>query len=88
MHRRILCRRGCSRWNDAGIAPSRKRDGEWAEFPNWNVHQIRHAWATRVRALHGLEAAQATLGHASLDATQIYAEKSAHLAIEIARKMG
>ena len=66
----------------------RRRGGEWVEFPNWNVHQIRHAWATRVRALHGLEAAQATLGHASLDATQIYAEKSAHLAIEIARKMG
>ena len=66
----------------------RRRGGEWMEFPNWNVHQIRHAWATRVRALHGLEAAQATLGHASLDATQIYAEKSAHLAIEIARKMG
>ncbi len=66
----------------------RRRGGEWVEFPNWNVHQIRHAWATRVRALHGIEAAQATLGHASLDATQIYAEQSAHLAIEIARKMG
>ena len=58
------------------------------KFPNWNVHQIRHARATHVRALHSLEAAQATLGHASLDSTQIYAEKSAHLAIKIARKMG
>jgi integrase len=81
-------RNECSWWNDADIAPFRRRGGECVEFPNWNVHQIRHAWATHVRALHSLEAAQATLGHASLDATQIYAEKSAHLAIEIARKMG
>ncbi len=66
----------------------RNRGGEWSKFQDWNVHQIRHAWATRVRALHGIEAAQATLGHASLDATQIYAEKSANLALEIARKMG
>ena len=29
-----------------------------------------------------------TLGHASLDATQIYAEKSAKAAIEVASKMG
>lgn len=39
-----------------------------------------------VLALHGLEAARATLGHAGPGATQIYAEKSAHLAIEIAPK--
>ncbi len=49
--------------------------------------QIRHSVATMVRQLHGLEAAQAMLGHSSIEATQIYAEKRLDLAAKIAAKL-
>lgn len=42
---------------------------------HWTPLQIRHTVATKVRKTHGLEGAQAFLGHSSIDATQIYAEK-------------
>jgi integrase len=45
-------------------------------IPHWHPHQIRHNTATRLRAEHGLEAAQVILGHKTLTATQIYAEKN------------
>ena len=54
----------------------------------WFPHQLRHAHGTRVRKLFGLEAAQAALGHASLDATQIYAERSLDLAKKVAEHLG
>jgi integrase len=56
------------------------------EIPTWCPLQIRHSVATMVRQLHGLEAAQAMLGHASIEATQIYAEKRTELAAKIASK--
>jgi len=56
------------------------------EIPAWCPLQIRHSVATLIRQLHGLEAAQAMLGHASLEATQIYAEKRTELAAKIASK--
>ena len=49
---------------------------------------IRHSRATEVRRHYRLEGAQATLGHARADVTQIYAEKNMELAKRIAREMG
>lgn len=51
----------------------------------WTPLQIRHTVATQVRRTHGLEGAQAVLGHSTLDATQIYAEKRDDLARSVAR---
>ena len=52
---------------------------------HWTPLQIRHTYATQVRRTHGLEGAQAVLGHSTLDATQIYAEKRDDLARSVAR---
>lgn len=54
----------------------------------WHPNQLRHSYATRVRAALGLEAAQNALGHASADITQIYAERNAKLAAQAARLLG
>ena len=57
-------------------------------IPHWTPHQLRHAKGTKVRADHGLEAAQAVLGHGSIDATQIYAQRQIDTARKIAEAEG
>jgi integrase len=57
-------------------------------IPAWTPHQLRHSRATAVRASHGLEAAQAVLGHENLETTQIYAERNLLLARQIALQSG
>jgi len=59
-----------------------------ADVPVWSPNQLRHLAATRIRALHGLEAAQVLLGHARADVTQIYAERDALKAAAVAAQMG
>jgi integrase len=54
----------------------------------WSPNQLRHAAATEIRRLHGLEAAQVILGHAAADVTQVYAERDSRLADSVARRMG
>lgn len=61
---------------------------EWEDAHRWAPNQLRHNWATQVRAKFGLEAAQVGLGHASADVTQIYAERDNQLAIQVAREIG
>lgn len=61
---------------------------ELVPIPHWTPHQLRHARATIVRESHGLEAAQATLGHASLAVTQVYAQKLSELAKRVALETG
>ncbi|QDU23595.1 tyrosine-type recombinase/integrase [Urbifossiella limnaea] len=65
-------RRACER---AGVEP-------------WTPGQLRHSFATEVRAKHGLEAAQVLLGHKKADVTQVYAEATLAKGIEAARAMG
>jgi integrase len=59
-----------------------------AGIPRWTPHMLRHAKATRVRAAYGLEAAQATTGHATLAAAQIYAQRRNDLARQVAAESG
>jgi integrase len=61
---------------------------EKAGVQHWHPNQLRHLFASLVRRLHGLEAAQTLLGHARADVTQIYAERDLNLASEVANKMG
>ena len=60
----------------------------WRRVHRWHPHQLRHAYATRVRKEFGLEEAQILLGHAKADVTQVYAERDAGRAVEVARKIG
>jgi len=55
---------------------------------HWSPYQLRHAFATLIRQQYGLEAAQAALGHASADITEIYAQADLSRAIEIAKTIG
>lgn len=61
---------------------------EWRRAQRWAPNQIRHTRGTEVRKKHGLEAAQVILGHAAADVTQIYAERDAEKAREVARLSG
>lgn len=69
-------------------APQDRELKEWRKANRWSPLQIRHATATEVRREFGIEAAQAMLGHAKLDTTEIYAEKQLDLAKRIARAKG
>ena len=59
-----------------------------AGVPMWSPHKLRHNAATRVRSEFGLEAAQAIMGHASADVTQIYAEVNMARAVNVASQLG
>jgi len=57
-------------------------------LPKWSPNRLRHTAATEIRKRFGLEAAQVTLGHATADVSQIYAERDLTLAAEVMRKIG
>jgi site-specific recombinase XerC len=69
------------------IRKQQAADGKHMD-PLWTPHQLRHARGTLVRAKHGLEAAQAALGHARMDSTQIYAQRLRESARAVALDMG
>lgn len=59
-----------------------------AGVPHWHPHQLRHAAGTRVRDAHGLDAAQAFLGHASAKTSEIYAKIKGQIASDMAENEG
>ena len=60
----------------------------WNVEHAWHPHQLRHTRASQIRRQFGLEGAQVALNHASLEATQLYAERNYDLARQIARAIG
>ena len=58
------------------------------KIPHWHPHMLRHAFATRVRAEIGLEAASVALGHSDLEVTKLYAEVDGALAAKVAAMLG
>jgi len=60
----------------------------WREAHRWAPNQLRHSHATKVRKAFGLEHAGATLGHSRMSATEVYAERDAGLAVEVAARLG
>jgi len=58
------------------------------KLERWFPNQRRHSRGTELRKKDGIEASRVSLGHARLDATEIYAEKDLMLAIEVAREAG
>jgi len=65
-----------------------KRDSEATAVPKWTPYQLRHTFATQMRRLHGVEAAQLGLGHARTNIVDIYAEKNLSLLITLAKQDG
>jgi len=60
----------------------------WRKDHRWHPNRLRHTAATSIRAKFGLEAAQAVLGHAKADVTQVYAERDLEKAREVMREVG
>jgi integrase len=54
----------------------------------WHPHQLRHTAATNLRRDFGLEAAQVILGHKTLTATEIYAERNVAKARQVMGEVG
>lgn len=59
-----------------------------AGIPRWHPHALRHGFATSVESRFGYEAARVLLGHASLDATNIYVQRDRARALAVAREIG
>lgn len=64
------------------------REGGGAGVAHWSPHQLRHSYATRMRAIVGIEATSTLLGHASVPMTEVYAERDRVRAANIAEKYG
>ncbi len=75
-------------YDEAAYARAITRAAKAAGVAHWTPNQLRHLYATEIRALLGLEAAQLMLGHKRADVTQIYAERDFNKAVEIARSQG
>lgn len=59
-----------------------------AKVPHWHPNQLRHNAATIIRKLYGTEAARVILGHASLNTTEIYAERDIVVAAKAISRIG
>ncbi len=81
-------RRACSRAFPEPKKLKGKERREWRRINWWTPYRLRHAFATKLRKLYGLEAVQVALGHAKADVSQIYAERDESKAREVARKIG
>jgi len=61
---------------------------EWRELHVWHPHQLRHSAATLLRRQYGVEAARLSLGHTSVDTTELYAEADTAKAEAIMAEVG
>jgi integrase len=57
------------------------------KIPTWVPHELRNTFVTRIRELHGIEAAQVLAGHSSPDMTAVYSTKMGALATATAAKL-
>ena len=62
-----------SHWSVDSYRQAIARACQAAGVQPWRPNQLRHNFATRVRALAGLDSAQVALGHSSAAITEIYA---------------
>jgi integrase len=60
----------------------------WLRSKRWHPNRLRHSFATVTRHRFGVEAAQACLGHAEIDTTQIYAARNLKAARSVALEIG
>jgi len=59
-----------------------------AAIPHWHPNQLRHAKATEIRRVAGIDAARVVLGHKSPAITEVYAELDRGKAAEIIERLG
>jgi integrase len=76
------------RFTTASLRQAIHRAADKAGVPRWNPNQLRHARATLLRKLKGIEAARVQLGHAAVKTTEIYAERDLEAAMRLALEFG
>lgn len=76
------------RYTTASYRQAIRRACQAAGLEVWTPHRMRHSAGTIIRSRFGAEAAQVVLGHATLSATEIYAEPDRGKAVEVAERMG
>lgn len=67
-----------------GIAKAKRRS---VTIPHWHPNQLRHTIATELRQTLGEQAAQTWLGHAHIQTTGIYAQKTTSELVAIAEEL-
>jgi integrase len=75
-------------YSRCGFGQIIRRACERAGVPVWSPNQLRHAAATRLRQVGGIELAQVALGHSRPDTTLIYAESARARVIEAIKEAG
>jgi site-specific recombinase XerD len=75
-------------WRSRLTAEDRAELRRWRKAHRWHPHQLRHNAATVLRKEYGIEVAKIVLGHATLAAAQLYAERDLEKAREIVGKIG
>lgn len=76
------------KWRARLTTTERAEVKAWRKAHHWHPLQLRHSYATKTRRMFSLEHAGAALGHAKMSATEIYAERDAGLALEVATRIG
>jgi integrase len=75
-------------WRARLTAGDRAELRRWRKSRRWHPHQLRHSAATVLRKEYGIEVAKIILGHATLNAAQIYAERDLEKARQIVGAIG
>jgi integrase len=80
--------RAAERYSKGGYRQAVLRACDRAGVERLTPYQIRHLFAIDTRDRHGLDHAQAAMGHTSAATTIRYAKRSFRLAVEVAKKSG
>jgi site-specific recombinase XerD len=86
-----LAKRDDETWKEwrARLTPGDRAElRRWRKAHRWHPHQLRHSAGTVLRKEYGIEVAKIILGHATLSATQVYAERDLEKAREIVGRIG
>lgn len=75
-------------YRQAVVRAVRRARSAWVPLDLWTTNQLRHSRATEIRRLFSQDTARTVLGHASVEMTDVYAERDLNAAAEVMRKIG
>lgn len=76
------------KYDTRAFAHAVSRAAKIAGVPHWAPNQLRHARATEIRRMVGLDQAGTVLGHTKVETSQLYAERDLEAAAELIRRVG